>query len=90
MFPYTNINMAFVAITTSNSRIYLGEKCTGNIEKNHTYWFAYDVQEEETYWSDATEWDMNMAKTPAMGMESATFDNLLKFNPENKTITIAQ
>lgn len=90
MFPYTNINMAFVAITTSGSRNYLGETCTGNIEKNHTYWFAYDVQEEETYWSDATDWDLNMAKAPNMGAKALSFDNLLKFDAKNKTITIVQ
>jgi len=90
MFPYTNINMAFVAITTSNSRNYLGEACTGNIEKNHTYWFAYDVQEEETYWSDATDWDLNMAKSPTMRANNNSFENMLKFDPEAKVITIAQ
>ncbi len=90
MFPYTNINMAFVATTTSNSFNYLGETCTGNIEKNHTYWFAYDVQEEATYWSDATDWDLNMANTPTMSAKSASLDNLLNFNAKTKTITIAQ
>lgn len=90
MFPYTNINMAFVAITTSNSRNYLGEACTANIEKNHTYWFAYDIQEEETYWSDATDWDLNMVKAPSMRANNNSFDNLLKFDPESKVITIAQ
>lgn len=90
MFPYTNINMAFVAITTSNSRNYLGQACTGNIEKNHTYWFAYDVQEEETYWSDATDWDLNMAKAPTMRANNNSFENMLKFDSEAKVITIAQ
>lgn len=90
MFPYTNINMAFVAITTSNSRNYLGETCTGNIEKNHTYWFAYDVQEEETYWSDATDWDLNMAKAPTMRANNNLFENMLKFDSTTKIITIAQ
>lgn len=89
MFPYTNINMAFVAITTSNSRNYLGDPCTGDIEKNHTYWFAYDVQEEKTYWADATDWDVNMAKAPTM-RANKNFENLLKFDPEAKVITIAQ
>lgn len=90
MFPYTNIKMSFVAVTTSNSYNYLGESCTGNIEKNHTYWFAYDVQEEETYWADATNWDMSMAKAPSLSEKSTSFDNLLKFDPKAKTITIAQ
>lgn len=90
MFPYTNINMSFVAITTSNSRNYLGEACTGNIEKNHTYWFAYDVQEEETYWSDATDWDLNKVNDPVEKMPKTISDNLLKFNPKDKVITIAQ
>lgn len=89
MFPYTNINMAFVAITTSNSRNYLGDPCTDDIEKNHTYWFAYDVQEEKTYWDDATDWDVNMAKAPTM-RANKNFENLLKFDPEAKVITIAQ
>lgn len=88
MFPYTNINMSFVAITTSNSRSYLGEACTANIEKNHTYWFAYDVQEEETYWSDATDWNLNMAKAPMEKASKIHSDNLLKFNPKEKSITI--
>lgn len=91
MFPYTNINMTFVAITTSGSRNNLGETCTVNIEKNHTYWFACDVQEEETYWFGyATDWDLNMAKAPNMCAKALSFDNLLKFDAKNKTITIVQ
>lgn len=90
MFPYTNINMAFVATTTSNSLILLGTPCTGNIEKNHTYWFAYDVQKEETYWSDATDWDLNMAKAPSTRANNNSSENMLKFDPVAKVITIAQ
>lgn len=90
MFPYTGINMAFVAITTSGSVNMLGSPCNGNIEKNHTYWFAYDVQEEETYWSDATDWDLKKTRTPNMEVKAFSFDNLLKYDAKNKTISIAQ
>jgi hypothetical protein len=90
MFPYTNINLAFVAVTTSGSNEYLGDECTGNIEKNHTYWFAYDVQEEETYWSDATNWDQSTEKAPTMRARTNSAENMLNFDPKEKVITIVK
>lgn len=92
MFPYTNINMSFVAYTSSNSRNYLGEPCNGNIEVGHTYWFAYDVTDEETYWSDETDY-AGRSNIPAQVKESIASQNgrnLLRFDATNKRIRIAQ
>lgn len=90
MFPYTNINMAFVAITNSGSRNYIGEPCTGNIEKGHTYWFAYDVTDEETYWSDETGSVASYASVKAAQAFNAGANNLLRFDSKARVISIAQ
>lgn len=91
MFPYTNIGMAFVAITTSDDLRSVGNSCIGNIEKNHTYLFACDVQENKSYWYDETNGKNDTAKAPSMSAaEALSSDNLLKFNAKDKTITISR
>lgn len=91
MFPYTNINMSFVAITASDSRIYLGEPCNSDIEIGHTYLFTYDVTSEKTYWYDVT------VSTSSKALRANTFsqinntdDNLLNFEYKSKAISIVQ
>lgn len=89
MFPYTNISMSFVAVTEANDYIYIGESCTDNILKGHTYWFAYDVTEEETYWADATNWSSYSTKANPMQANVDSY-KLLQFDADSKSITIAR
>lgn len=90
MFPCTNMNMTFAAETTSNDLVYIGESCTGNIEMGHTYWFAYDVTNEETYWSDETGYANNVVSRVEERVPSWGDGNLLKFDVINKRIRIAE
>lgn len=87
MFPCTNISMSFVAVTAADDYIYIGEACTADILKGHTYWFAYDVTEEDTYWADATNWNTYSVESAAITDKSRQ-NNMLKFDAETKSITI--
>lgn len=89
MFPVTNISMTFVAVTTADKAINLGTPCTDTILKGHTYWFAYDVTEGETYWTDATEWDSYSTKGHPMQMNVNSSD-MLQFDADSRSITIAR
>ena len=90
MFPYTDIKMTFEAITDSDETVQIGTTCTADILKGHTYWFAYDVTEEETYWSDATDWKSYSA-SPRSVVEGIHENKLpLTYSQETGSIRIAE
>lgn len=90
MFPYTNITMAFAATTNSGSLHLISEPCIGNIEKGHTYWFACDVTDGETNWSDETGRAVSSAPVEALHASNAGTNNLLRFDSKARIISIAQ
>lgn len=86
MFPYTNIKMSFVAISTSESRYYLGQECLGDIRKGYTYYFSYDVTSEETEWTEYT----SEVGRPAAPQEKVVEADGLLFDTGKKQIKIAR
>lgn len=85
LFPSNNIKMSFAAIDEDGYYVTLGNSCLADIERGHTYYFAYDVQKEENTWSDYT--------TRANNMDGLTKDGSsleLKIDSEKKTLSFIQ
>ncbi|MGN0223639.1 MAG: hypothetical protein ACI4AM_06400 [Muribaculaceae bacterium] len=88
MFPYKNITMTFAA-ETSDTWYKLGGTLRADIEKNHAYYFIYDVEANENSWNDVTGTSGRPAKSPALNAETVTLDNM-QYDLQAKTIKIAQ
>jgi hypothetical protein len=54
LFPMQNVKMSFAAESTSGNLYYLGTGLNADIELGKSYYFVYDVTENETHWYDTT------------------------------------
>lgn len=88
LFPTSNIDLYYIGLTTEKL-IPLGKPVSMPIVKGHNYYFEYDVQNDVNTWEDRTA-QKSSAPAKAPSANVALTDNMLRFNTQTGTITIAQ